>query len=145
MLVGIDPLIKGLCALEYSKFDFHLTGSRFFGTQTENSDFDFFVEYSTQVEEYLKENNFFGYNSGYEDTETMMVYNYQVGDTRIDVQLVKNASTKAMIQEVLKSHPLVVQMMSRGMKDDRTAMWNLMYDLAKTTTLCSLGEKPKRR
>lgn len=44
--------------LEMSKFEFHLTGSRFWGNVTNSSDWDFFVQNSDEIHEWLHANGF---------------------------------------------------------------------------------------
>lgn len=46
-----------LSILRESSFEFHLTGSRFFGTATQGSDWDFFVQDSPEVQKWLISRN----------------------------------------------------------------------------------------
>lgn len=85
------------------KFDFFLTGSRYFGTATQTSDWDFFADYSVDLCQWLENSGFRKKSEcDYDDTTIVKVYSYM----GIDVQLVKNKDLKNLAQRVLKKNNL---------------------------------------
>uniref|UniRef100_A0A6M3JH41 Nucleotidyltransferase n=1 Tax=viral metagenome TaxID=1070528 RepID=A0A6M3JH41_9ZZZZ len=90
-----------------SEIKFKLTGSRYFGCPREDSDYDFFTEYTPKTAIWLEQ---LGFTSGrtlakrtYDDIATEVVYAHIRGN--IHVQLVKPAMIKAkgIAQEIFKS------------------------------------------
>ena len=70
-----------------------LTGSRFFGTASFNSDFDVFTEYSVNINSLLSTNKFEQLKKGpysklYADENTVTVWRRE----NIDIQLTRNVS-----------------------------------------------------
>lgn len=127
------------CLLD-SEFEFYLTGSRFFGTQTEDSDWDFFVGYSKEVVAFLIENNFRIVNdSEYEDSNTVAVYRYMDKFNRpsmcVDVQVVLNPAMKEDIQNKIKP---VIRNSAIKDKEAMRLMWNVAYRLSKSQS-CDKG------
>lgn len=53
-----DETLEAIMTLERAAFPFHLNGSRFFGTNTDYSDWDFFCGDHEDIEEWLKLNKF---------------------------------------------------------------------------------------
>lgn len=105
-----------------SKFDFYLTGSRYWGIESGKSNWDFFVEYSTDVVKWLKNHKFsvFSNTSSYsEDGQCLEVYVHgpRFGDfppdddsepsepfdpsKQVHVQTVLNGQIKQAVQEIL--------------------------------------------
>lgn len=60
MILGMKPLPIGIQILsnEGARFTFHLTGSRFFGGETDHSDWDFITERTQEVTAFLLESGF---------------------------------------------------------------------------------------
>lgn len=87
------------------KFKFYLTGSRYFGSSGPLSDWDFFVEYTDEVEVFLKDLGFEDIcNEDYLfDRVTNRTYRYQ----NVDVQLVINIEVKKKAQLLIKHHGLI--------------------------------------
>lgn len=92
-----------------SEHNFHLTGSRFFGNSTNQSDWDFFIQDSPQVRNWLVANNFkINKNSKYySDDSCVDVYRYYITDYKIDahwidVQIVNDVSLKIKAQDLIK-------------------------------------------
>lgn len=86
-----------------TKFEFHLTGSRFFGNSGTAADYDFFCQVSPEVEEFLATLGFKiqkgnCYNGFVSDINTAVVYKTE----GIDVQLVKHVDLKIELQTALK-------------------------------------------
>ena len=93
-----------LQVLEESPFVFHLTGSRFFGDSKESSDWDFFTQYSNEVETFLK-NYGFDYHIDYKDEGISVVMRGILpGDRQADIILVDDIDTRIKAQEILKPH-----------------------------------------
>lgn len=112
-----------------SKFDFYQTGSRYWGTPNENSDWDFFVQDSQQVREFLEK---LGFNNNSEatyrgDVCCRAVYVFDLHEDRklrVEVQLVSDAVLKHVVQETLKRR------IPEGIPDKSRVkeMWSIGYD-----------------
>ena len=99
MIFGETPVENALSYIRNSKHEFYLTGSRFFGTQTESSDYDFFVTQSDEVTKELLANGFHLETETYEgDPVLTAVYRRD----NVDVQLVRNAKIKQHVQSKMK-------------------------------------------
>jgi len=123
----------------HAKFNFILTGSRFFGHANINSDYDFFVQshksdsdyindYSQyELVDFLTKLGFYKHiESSYLDNNTGDVYRYvpdKCSPIWIDVQIVYDAELKEKIQNKLKYYGWIMP------KDklSRILMWNLCY------------------
>jgi len=100
MFIGYEqnvphPIVLSMMSNE--KYKFHLTGSRFFGTARENSDWDFFTAHSISVRQYLLEMGFVTLTescSSYNDQETRSVMRFVDNRLQIDVQLVNDVKKK---------------------------------------------------
>jgi hypothetical protein len=102
-------LQKVLEVFNKSTYQFQLTGSRFFGTNREDSDWDFFTEvpkvlYPTSVFDFLEDNGFYTrFNNHYDqDISFVSVYEHSCG---IHVQIVKDFEQKKAAQELLYKTP----------------------------------------
>lgn len=103
-----------------SDFTFYLTGSRFWGTECCQSDWDFFTNENQMVYSWLVQNGFeIVSKSTYTDLNCSTVM--QKG--KIQVQLVKDAKVKNDIQNIL------FEEFPQGFLDKHFAkrMWNLAY------------------
>lgn len=97
-----------LFAMERSDFNFFLTGSRFFGTHTDKSDTDYFVQEDNRIMGFLEELGFrmLGYGEQhYHDCECVCVMRNEY--EKIDVQIVRNAVKKNEIQKILATGIIV--------------------------------------
>lgn len=91
----------GLITMEHALYEFYLTGSWAFGTQTEKSDFDFFVQDSEGIRKWLEENGFKKYlHTVYISDDIVDVYDNK--ECNIHVQIVTNADYKAIVQRAIK-------------------------------------------
>jgi hypothetical protein len=109
MIYGKKSILSALQSIEVSSFVFHLTGSRYFGTQREDSDWDFFVDYSAELITWLEDNSFTLDSTSYKEDPVMcMVYKKE----NVHIQVVHSAKMKEWIQHLL--YPLF-----RGMKPDK--------------------------
>jgi hypothetical protein len=99
---------------------FYLTGSRFFGTNHKNSDYDYFTEYTEEIIQILGSIGFqMESTSNYRDTNTIMVmrgHNWCGG--QIDIQLVNDVSLKDKIQKRFKE---------LGINKPTQEEWNLAF------------------
>lgn len=85
--------------VEMSKWNFHLTGSRFFGNTHAKSDWDFFAEYSNELDRELRENGWKrDSNKEYTHRNSTVVIYYK---ENVHIQLVKNLEMKIKIQDKL--------------------------------------------
>ena len=100
--------VNTLALLAMSNYTFYQTGSRYFGTETAESDWDFFTAqydeggFSTHVEEFLQKHGFkrCGKEQAekYNDNITCGVYEKD----NVHVQLVMNINRKIAMQKILK-------------------------------------------
>lgn len=92
--------------LTEAPFNFYLTGSRTMGGVNKDSDWDFFVENSKEVIEFLNSIGFEKDNdSGYIDPTMVAVYygycEHHGRRVKVDIQLVDNALLKLSVQQLL--------------------------------------------
>lgn len=127
-----DKTQETLNAMNQSHYKFYLTGSRYFKTHNDNSDYDFFVEDDLEVgcpksnlEVWLLDKGFVKYSEPgeYNDLVTRCVYRFYPSELdrydmfnpntkwTIDVQLIakKDVDTKKMAQDILFNHPELLQ------------------------------------
>lgn len=112
MLFGFAfGLQNTLQKMENSEFEFHLTGSRFFGNYTLHSDYDFFVQLpktklkDTSLANLLADCGFkVLMGADYTDKLTAVVYRKPAtkDEPQIDVQLCLDAELKCQVQENLR-------------------------------------------
>ena len=104
--------------LHESNYDFHITGSRFFGGIHDDSDWDFMCSSSTEVEEFLTRLGFENISAEeYNGDETIdKVFRFGT----VDVQLIHNLERKLYVQGLLKQlYPAGLP----GDKDTRRFIW----------------------
>jgi predicted nucleotidyltransferase len=129
---------------------FHLTGSRFFGTATEDSDWDFFIEdparrhvnieYNieprTKLTDKLTE---FGFSTlsftSYTDQHVIEVWRHK--ESKIDIQIVKDAFRKTQAQNYIRMHPGLYRLYKTLNKCQHNDLWDLVY-------ACNYGMLPER-
>lgn len=111
-----------LIHVENSPFIFHLTGSRYFGTSTPESDFDFFIEWTEGLEPWLISHGFKLDSQTYSgDPSFVKVYKSE----NVDIQIVDNAKIKEQIQRRL--FPLFKELTPN--KELAKKLWHLCYHL----------------
>lgn len=97
--------------LHDAPFRFHLTGSRYFPTRfREWADWDFFVEDSSEVREFLLNEGFTFRHweedpGSYSDTQIAGLAEYQGAFIDVDVQLVLDVRLKELAQYLLRHFP----------------------------------------
>ena len=122
-------LVGTLVRMEKSHVDFLLTGSRFFNTHNEDSDWDFFIK-PTILPEILRDLGFGIVEpmTLYEDSNTLRVWEHW--NLPIHVQVVNDVELKVKAQEILAS-------LGADLDKDKIARttivhrWNIAMDLAK--------------
>jgi len=105
MLVGLDrdaAQVDILRALSDSPYEFHLTGSRFFGVSSYDSDYDFFTVSAPGVTDFLGSLEGNCLVGDYLDNMTIEVYRYT--QARVDVQVIRPGwfAIKKDAQEIFK-------------------------------------------
>jgi len=132
--------LKGLSVnarklLGESEYLFYLTGSRFFGTHTEESDFDFFAQYETSVVTSLQHVGF----SPETDSGAVPVYASVEQDTvavlaldNCHVQLVRDINKKLTVQKLLRQNFYLVEDFLTDKKQAK-AIWSLVYNVRNNT------------
>lgn len=120
----VTGMSNQLSFLEESNFQFHLTGSRAFGSATKDSDWDFFAQYSDDCVEFLTNHMF----------ETELWRNYKTpvmvlvrGD--IHIQLVSSFSEKLKAQNYLLGNNQLLAIIQKRDKDTNKLLWD--YALSK--------------
>lgn len=106
-------LYQWLMWMANHKSEFHLTGSRFFGNHKVWSDYDFFTQYTEEMEKELKSNGFetldpvLWNNSKYhEDPNIALVLQAKDCHPHLQIQLVMSFDLKMKAQALLKSIPI---------------------------------------
>lgn len=109
--------------LQNSPFDFYLTGSRAFGKETASSDWDFFVQDSEAVRQFLKDKGYLqeGNSLYIDDLYTVVVMRRLF----VHVQLVKDVDIKILAQELVANWPGFKEPIS---KDTEKLIWRACYD-----------------
>jgi len=97
-----DTVVESpLTALGKSHYTFYLTGSRYFGFARDNSDYDFYVQDSRPVREFLENEGFttlLPQSHNYKDHNCAVVFRKE----NVDIQLVYNISYKHAAQKAIK-------------------------------------------
>lgn len=102
----IETYPSAVVALMNSQFSFYITGSRYFKTNTPQSDWDFFVEKNEGVEEFLTRQGFFVDNQmSYSDPSISRVYTNP--NDNVQVQVVFDVELKLLAQTVIKRKDLI--------------------------------------
>lgn len=114
--------------LEESPFQFHLTGSRAFGTHHQNSDWDFFVQDNEDesfgdgtIRVWLTSKGFkMEAEPMYESSNT--AYVYRLGE--VHIQVVHDAEMKSLAQNLLKGSGLLREHFT---KQTIKKLWDLTF------------------
>jgi hypothetical protein len=132
-----------LADMQRSSCIFHLTGSRFFKTENGNSDYDFFVKDSVDLQAWLKTWDFellwakddLGFVvtleslEGYYDQDIKAVYRYCGEGIQIDIQVVKDPERKQHVQNFIKRTPWILARLENMPKNCRHRVWNSLIEL----------------
>lgn len=124
-VLSINDLFR---IFEESPYDFYLTGSRYFGTETEESDWDFCAQYSNELVQFLEKLGFVNnaFVQEYLDPMTLMVMGVYLPDgNKIDVQLCKDLETKLRIRDILFKYFYGNGI--PGNKMERSQIWSMVY------------------
>jgi len=109
---------------ETSEFTFYLTGSRFFGGFSSNSDYDFFVQSNPEVVDFLKQIGFIREKDNYKDDPNIdSVYVCSCSPISIHIQLVKLAEIKQLAQEIIYNNFELRQVLQYN-KATADLVWN---------------------
>lgn len=137
---------RQLITLIHAPFTFHLTGSRFFGYETKESDYDFFIGVApwqngapnkSKVTGYLEvygfqleaENKYAEYS---EDNNIVEIWVYD-GDPKVHVQLVTSEAVKHLTHEIITRHfPAWSTLFGTMNKRQRKAVWGLAQEFARS-------------
>lgn len=94
--------------MEKSEFDFYLTGARFFGSATEESNWEFFAQNSTEITEWLEKHSIVKEDTVCILTNDVLEVKHMVGVvevhnkiTRVFIHLVDNLKKKILVQNRL--------------------------------------------
>lgn len=101
-------------------FKFHLTGSRFFGNATDESDWDFFAEYDMGLLKKLFDLGFYDRTISSYGGDTQLVYLMEWEN--IQIQLVRDIRTKIAAQALL----------ALTCREPTADDWDKMYEIACT-------------
>lgn len=101
MIYGTKDQSSALDYVRNSANVFHLTGSRFFGTETENSDWDFFIQMDEKISSELEQKGFRLETESYkEDPNIVQVWKKE----NVHIQLVNNVKAKEWVQWCLSNY-----------------------------------------
>lgn len=123
-----------LVAIVEAPFKFHLTGSRFFGYENDDSDWDFFIGIITAqtrpVRKWLLENGFFHelndhYNSPPFDplNDALQVWRHHT--VNVHIQIVSDARKKLRTQEAINNVPGIANLLRALPKEQRSLIWKM--------------------
>jgi hypothetical protein len=141
MQVGkTNQLDQALADLESTPQQFYLTGSRFFGNDGPNSDYDFFTQDTRSIRTILTQLGYeklswYSYEGGPLDNNCAVVYRKYVcsrrifddpHNTNIDIQLQKDVGKKMRAQEELKKSNILLFQRN---KTTVHMLWTLVYNL----------------
>ena len=134
-IVGMPEFVEmsltqqALIEIQGSEFDFHLTGSRFFNTEKENSDYDFFTQDHLSLADWLRAHDFINITqvvpTNYADPLVVVIY--QKG--KVHIQVVNDAPLKCCIQDCLRKSPLKAGLGNKGYARD---FWRLLVAVARS-------------
>ncbi len=129
---ALSQFYVAMDSMQQSEFEFHLTGSRFFGFAKSSSDHDFFVQESDEVKSFLRSLGFqLNLDAQYIGDPTFVeVFELITEEGVIQVQLIKQSeySRKQLIQRLLKSqYPKGIP----GDKSQKRELWHLTYGILK--------------
>ena len=134
-----NSLFKIIHLLMGAPFDFYLTGSRFFGGATINSDYDFFVKESPALRLFLAKNGFLpDTHARYvEDMSYTTIYMIEIETSIIQIQVVKEDEfwVKKEAQDLLEKMYGSINCVAGtppGLPGDKTVHKHL-WELAKFT------------
>jgi len=126
---GVDQVFA---ILRNSSFMFYPTGSRFFGCQQEESDYDFFVQDKEEYDQrklqlFLEQNNFDrDISTVYQDAEVLAVYCHK--HYKIHIQIVAHAENKQKVQELIKQNN-IMSYIYHWSKPQKIKFWDFCYQL----------------
>ena len=118
-------------------FPFFLTGSRFFGEETEVSDWDFFAQYSKEIRLWLDQHGFVVLSSDYWSSVSWDVSYSDLNMSlvlqrmNVQVQLQRNVSAKRHVQDIIYADPMMRKLVSHciSFEQKRVAksIWNGLF------------------
>lgn len=125
-----------LTFLRESEFTFHITGSRYFGGATEESDTDYFAQDSDELRRKLESLGLDNITSHYtlcepeaieanRDWDIQAVYRYKKESIQIDIQLVQNYDRRKTIVKGMR----ILNILPAIPKKDRWIAWNALYNV----------------
>lgn len=132
MIYGLakSQLDEVLSKMRESEFEFHLTGSRYFNTHNQGSDYDFFAQDGKDVRGFLRDLgfevpgvDFMGEEQEYHDDNIAIVFRHLAAG--VDVQLQRNLEKKFRAQILLLSLGVFYNRMS---KVSQRNYWNRAYN-----------------
>lgn len=113
--------------LHATTYEFYLTGSRFFGTSTPNSDWDFFAQDHPAIQGYLENEGFNTISAkhaekymGISIQGCSQIYRKTFANGSIDVQLQLDVNRKLKAQNILKEFQEFFDLTN---KNKRKAIW----------------------
>lgn len=136
MIIGMKTEFNVINKLHESKFNFYLTGSRYFGNDNDLSDWDFFVQepqanyQCVDLVNHLLEIGFIGISkslAGYDDSQCVEIFRYLRNGLQIDIQVVRCAETKNEIQKCIRDCFNVTY--ANMKKVERRELWKLLYSV----------------
>lgn len=132
MLINAPIHVEVLALLASAPFEFHLTGSRYFGYDKPESDWDFFVDSNalygaSGLVNWLEHNGFYKESNRNYSGATSITQIWKHGIAPVHIQIVEDAETKARVQDILTSDHEVMYELGKLSKEGRKALWNAVY------------------
>lgn len=116
-------------SMECSKFEFHLTGSRYFGTERSDSDWDFFVESQPGLIDWLVTHGFCKDSVSYNLSASQNITEvWKHESEKVHIQICRDLWTRYSVQDALRDFGYG-DLISRTTKDQRRLLWDLAFDL----------------
>jgi hypothetical protein len=137
MLHGVEKQRRMIDILhDVEGFDFYLTGSRYFGTESSDSDWDFFTTDSEVLRDWLRVCGFKRITAGDRDypgqdnqQELIDIYKHPEG---VDVQIVQDVVKKQIVQSAIKESGIFNSPYLSNLLSDRLwkrEIWRSFYRL----------------
>lgn len=128
MTINMNALLPAaVLELNIFPYQFFLTGSRYFGNYTAQSDWDFFVEYGGDLIVKLRSIGFEQVSdSTYSDSGLMFLFQKQDQGTVVQIQIVRDVRIKRMAQYILNNRLKTKYMTAT--KEERGTLWSAVLE-----------------
>ncbi len=123
-------LAEAMRFMNDSTHQFYLTGSRFFGGENSESDWDFFAQYKDSLHEDMLNSGFEEHASYRSHTGVNVVFKKGI----VHIQLVENCEEKLLVQNMIKNNVHMASLVH----GHRRMVWNIAYKAFREGLLAGL-------